>query len=301
MNIEELKQKVKEVKGKYPNIDENPNLGDGCYELAQFIINQFNEIQEDNKKKILLNDIDLLLEIGYINDSDEAKKNRLDDKKPSCLTIEQKTLIKNKFDEIIEKNKNGYYYNNHNEKGKSIGLFGKGSTSLSNSKQFKFTADFSSNFINACKNILLENHTEEIYNDIYECFKNQPKYQIGAISQILHMIRPDLFPVFNKVGNKIYGLIFTIQFSWNCYKLPIIIIDLYICLSQISCPIYAFIHLDLTIELSSQLYKNLRSRIKIKIFIAQNTSIHDISNVCDILSLNHPSLLLHYRVIKIDR
>lgn len=179
-----------------------PDQHDGTYELMRKTVDFILKLEADETD---WNDLQLLvfMSVGTWKYS-IAKKRELIAK--SNLHDQDKKSLNKIIDEVIQNTKKGMYQNttdpNH------FGMFGTGTYTLIKPKK-GMTTRVISKTANIVFNILNEiiklNNSDKIF-DIAEKYLSKKLDGLGAgmLSQILHYIKPDIFPVLNSQGIKTY-------------------------------------------------------------------------------------------------
>lgn len=130
----------------------------------------------------------------------------LDKRIEYILNSNLKETIKNQIITLIEEEKNNKNKYSNKENGKdSYGLFGVPSFSF-----VKYGDEIDKQNIIDFFNLIIEindtNNTDIILNDILERYKNLDIKGLkkGSLSQFLHCIKPNVFPILNSIGKNIY-------------------------------------------------------------------------------------------------
>ncbi len=205
MDINELKQKASEKSN-----DESLNCP--CYELMQKVIAEY-EKEKDNSASWGIADLNFLFHIPMIENKETKKscidKSYVDSKKKKGQTIEKGQKV-GEYEPIHLSNKG--IVKSYIEKlydNKEIGLFARASESLNPTPNSRLTPEASKQFILMCIEIYKENDTDKIYNIVDSYIKNNLTAErflksCEGLSQILHCLRPDIFPVINGANKKEY-------------------------------------------------------------------------------------------------
>lgn len=181
-----------------PEMD--PDKHDGSYELMRSTINAYENTKD--RSVIDYNDLNLVyaMAIGTWRQGIDVKKKLVEQ---SNLPIDQKDIVSRKLDEVWKKAGNRYYENREND-GQSIGMFGTGFFS------FKGKTDDVSpkNFIEMCISIThMHDSDEQIYKRCEGVVNESLKgLQAASVSMMLHCLRPTVFPILN--GNSGYDNIY---------------------------------------------------------------------------------------------
>ena len=182
-NIVKLLQKENEI---------YPDQHDGSYELVRETVRSLKKVDKD---KLDYKDMDLLffMTVGTFSkvSSFQDKKKRIE---KSNLALQDKERLKGLLDQIMQKARAGEY-DNSDENG-SIGMFGSGFSSF---VKFKAKNKDYADFISNCAKILHEEDEEKILDIANEAL-NKPIQGLGiaAVSQILHCLKPYVFPILNQ-------------------------------------------------------------------------------------------------------
>ena len=198
-NFEELKNSIEKVKNNYPNIDSDPNSHDGSYELIQTIIRQYKE-EIDNSSNWGADDVNALYYATTFVKSDTKIK------KISKSNLKNKEKIKQVVQNINKKFLNKEYTNNVDE-ADDIGMFKNVSGGFGPKTTAKATENDLKNFLIYCTEILDENNNDIIYDKFEKNLCNKVSdstMSIGILSQILHCLKPNVFPVLNSGGLDFY-------------------------------------------------------------------------------------------------
>ena len=173
-----------------------PDEYDGSYELVKATVAAYDEATIAGATHI---DVELiyLMTVGTWDYSADKKREKID--ASSALSDEKKMAIKNVLERIEEKARNGEYANS-NENGGRIGMFGSGR------KVFRVSDEVAKRLISALVKISSATDKEEARSIAEACFRfSIPDMQAGAASQILHCLKPDMFPILNGQGRTGYG------------------------------------------------------------------------------------------------
>lgn len=205
MNREKL---IKILKTKKDIIQEKH---DGVYILIPKVVEELSKIKDLNSLDLDYNDLDAIYflcigtwKIGFKNKIERIKNSHLPDKNKENII---------KFIEEIEKETYKCKFSNNEGNKKTLGMFGSG-TKTFNTK--KISPPQKSEIINFFKLIIEINKSriemiksEEDISNIIEIMKNS-QFQMaglkkGMLSQFLHCIKPNIFPIVNSWGIEIYS------------------------------------------------------------------------------------------------
>lgn len=182
-----------------------PDKHDGSYELVRETVKQYNMMLQENIEniqKIGYQDADLIysMTLGNWCRSIDKKKEAID---KSNLDDIKKNYLKGLLSQIVEKAKNGEYFNENakNNAGEvQIGMFGTGLGSFS---KFKDNDENYKRLITICTNVNNMQDERQIFNYLKNELDNPMKgIQSGVISTILHCLKPNVFPIFNNKQNE---------------------------------------------------------------------------------------------------
>ena len=198
-NFEKLKNNIEEIKNNYPNIDSNPDSHDGSYELIRAIIGQYKE-EINNSSKWGAEDVNALyFATTFVTNVKKIEK------------INKTNLINKENLKQIAKNLNKKFmnkeYTNNIDEAKDIGMFKNVRGGFGGKTNAKATKEDLKNFIIYCTEIIDENDTNVIYNKFEKSFCNKNSdnsMSIGILSQILHCLKPNVFPILNSGGLEFY-------------------------------------------------------------------------------------------------
>lgn len=177
----------------------NPNLHDGSYELVKEVINAYSRLED--LSNLDYPDLNLIYLMTIISESkNRATKLSLVD--ASNLTAADKIIIKEKINKVFDKAENREYENRSYNRD-TVGMFGTGFYS------FKTKTDIPSaqKFIKLCidiNNLIDENQMLEIARvALTDGLKGLGS---ASASQVLHCLKPSVFPVINRgKGPEIYN------------------------------------------------------------------------------------------------
>lgn len=164
-----------------------PDKYDGSYELVREVVRALSTIDGE---KLGIEDLNLLYfaTMGTWGSGFQNKKNHVD---RSNLDSMEKERLKSLIDKLYENAKEGLYKNS-NKGDPSIGMFG---TSV---RTLKVNQEGINRFIALCTEILNMDNEEEILNKTEEALNKDIKgLVIDSISQILHCLKPTIFPILN--------------------------------------------------------------------------------------------------------
>ncbi|MGM0410719.1 MAG: AAA family ATPase, partial [Bacillota bacterium] len=197
MNKEEVINELKEKD------DIEPDEYDGSYELVRKTVELLGQTDPN---KLDYKDLDMLylMTIGTWKSSFDHKRDKIKD---SNLSNENKKELISILDKIKDKSNNNKYKHHENSKrgNYNIGMFGTGFYTFNRGGN-KPTGDEIKRFINMCVKI---NETESEDDCITIAEKNLKEdiYGLGtaSISQVLHCLKPKVFPVLNNKGIELYN------------------------------------------------------------------------------------------------
>jgi len=180
--FEHIKQK-KEIK---------PDEHDGSYELVRETVRALSRVDKD---ELDYKDMNLLyfMTVGtFTKVSNLAnKRKRIEE---SHIREEDKQKLKDLLNRIMEDVRKGKYENIFSEG--SIGMFGSGFGSFI---KFETHSKKYGTFIEMCTKILDEEDEEKIFEIAEGTLKEPiPGLGIAAVSQILHCLKPNVFPILNQ-------------------------------------------------------------------------------------------------------
>jgi 5-methylcytosine-specific restriction protein B len=177
----------------------NPNEHDGSYELVQEVVGAYSRLETFNN--VNFNDLNLIYLMTIISESrNRDKKLALVDS--SNLKEEDKLIVKAKINEVFDKAANREYENRSGDRD-TVGMFGTGFYSF----RTKTDNESAQKFIKLCVDI--SNLTDE--NEMLEIAKEALKDGVrgmgsASASQVLHCLKPFVFPIVNKGnGPKVYN------------------------------------------------------------------------------------------------
>lgn len=188
MNKDKL---IKILKDKKEDI--NAKEYDGVYNLIPNVIGELSKIKDLNSLKLDYEDLNAIyfLCVGtWIINFDK----RIERVKESNLPDDIKENINKFIEEEKEKTKKGEYKHN------SLGMFGSGKKTFKNDNPQK------EEIIKFIKLIIDINKDDNKIIDILENSKfKMSGLKKGMLSQFLHCIKPNIFPIVNSLGRKIYN------------------------------------------------------------------------------------------------
>lgn len=168
----------------------NPDEHDGSYELVRETVKQYNYIDINN---VTYKDADLIyfMTIGTWQSKVEKKEELIEE---SNLQEPQKEYLHKLIKRIADKAKKDEYSNSVNE---SFGMFGSGFSTFYNSKDDIQSINLSAiKFVELCKYV--NNNSNIDFELLSEKLKYPFKgYGIETISQVLHCLKPFVFPILN--------------------------------------------------------------------------------------------------------
>jgi len=177
----------------------DPDKHDGSYELVRFTVECLSNIPEN---KIDVVDLDMLycMTIGAWKSSSEHKERLI---KESNLLPDDKKRMSNLLHRIEKDSKEGVNIYQNNPENDNFGMFGTGFLSFKGKGMSK-KAD-TKIFISLCKEIQNEQDENKIFQIAENVFKNDINGLAAAsASQILHCLKPNIFPILNKRGMQVY-------------------------------------------------------------------------------------------------
>lgn len=186
MLLEKLSQ-LKELK---------PDKHDGSYELVKEVVKALKNIDINTTG---IEDLDMLyfMTVGTWSYSYEKKKERI---KESHLKSEDKENLISLIDKLKENAENGLYENSNNDES-TIGMFGSGFNTF---RAFNTKVEDARSFLELCTIIYDLDDEEEILSIVDNYFKNKiigMKTAVASISQMLHCLKPDIFPILNRADD----------------------------------------------------------------------------------------------------
>ena len=169
---------------------------DGVYNLIPNVIKELSKIKDLNSLKLDYKDLDAIyfLCVGTWKSSFKNKRERVD---KSNLPLENKNNINKSIEEEEEKTKKGEY------KHDSLAMFGSGKMT------FNIKNPPQQNEVIKFIKLIIDINNEKDDNNIINILKNS-KFKMsglkkGMLSQFLHCIKPNIFPIVNSLGRKIYN------------------------------------------------------------------------------------------------
>ena len=167
-----------------------PDEHDGSYELVRETVKQYNYIDNNS---ITYKDADLIysMTIGTWKSKIEKKEELIEE---SNLQEPQKKYLHELIKKIADKAENHEYSNSLDG---NFGMFGTGFFTFYNSKDDKQDINLSAKqFVDLCK--FINNNDNIDFNILEEKLKYPFKgYGIATISQVLHCLKPFVFPILN--------------------------------------------------------------------------------------------------------
>lgn len=173
-----------------------PDKHDGSYELVREVVKALKNI---NINTTGIEDLDMLyfMTVGTWSYSYEKKKEII---KKSHLKSEDKQSLIRLIDKLKENAENKLYENRNNDE-PTIGMFGSGFNTY---RAFNTKVEDAQNFLELCTLINDLQDEEEILAIVDDCFKNKitgMKTAVASISQMLHCLKPDIFPILNRADD----------------------------------------------------------------------------------------------------
>lgn len=168
----------------------NPDEHDGSYELVRETVKQYNYIDNSN---VTYKDADLIysMTIGTWKSKVEKKEKLIEE---SNLYEPQKDYLHELINRIANKAREHEYSNSING---NIGMFGTGFFTFYNSKDDIHKINLSAiKFVELCQYV--NNNSNIDFEILAEKLKYPFKrYGIATISQVLHCLKPFIFPILN--------------------------------------------------------------------------------------------------------
>lgn len=168
-------------------VDINPYEHDGSYEFVNKVVELFRDCEE--QKKLDRNDLDLLYlsTVHTDRNSIDVKKERIHE---SNLSQDSKKLLINRLDELWQKA--ATFGNSQSFGHKVFGMFGTGQ------QRTKATDESAHAFIELCVNLLPIDDAKIAFTMAEDVLKNKlTGIQAAVASQILHCLKPNIFPIIN--------------------------------------------------------------------------------------------------------
>ena len=170
----------------------DPDKHDGSYELVRETAKAFKNV---SKEQLDYKDMNLLyfMTVGTFTkvSSFENKKRRIEE---SNLKHSDKERLKALLDRVMKDAQQGKYKNSMDQG--SIGMFGSGFSSFA---KYDAENEAYANFIIICIEILDEEDEEVIFDKVENVIKKPIRgLGIAGASQILHCLKPFIFPILNK-------------------------------------------------------------------------------------------------------
>ena len=177
-----------------------PEEHDGSYILIPKVVEELSKI-DLYSLDLDYNDLDAIYFL-CIGTWQSSFKNKIERVNKSHLPARNKENIIKFIEEIEKKLMDGRFFNKEGNKN-TLGMFGTGKMSFKNDSPDK------SEIINFFKLIIEINKSKEDINNVIEIMKNSQfkmaGLKKGMLSQFLHCIKPNIFPIVNKLGIKIYN------------------------------------------------------------------------------------------------
>ena len=195
-NFEKLKNNIEKIKNNYPNIDSDPNSHDGSYELIRAIIMQYKE-EIDNSSNWGANDVNAL----YYATTFVKRDTKIE--KISKSNLKNKEKLKQLIQNLNKKFQN----TNNIDEANDIGMFKNVSGGFGDKTNAKASDEDLRNFIIFCTEIIDDNDNNTIYTMFEKNICNKVSdnnMSIGILSQILHCLKPNIFPILNGGGLEFY-------------------------------------------------------------------------------------------------
>ncbi len=170
-----------------------PDKHDGSYELVRETVKSLSTV---NPKDLNIEDLDMLflMTIGTWKSTFDNKKENVD---KSNLSPIQKENLKKLIDRLYQDSKDNTFENSIVSTG-SIGMFGTGFFTF---RRYTSKED-AIRFITLCINIKDIEDENIIFEKTHEILKNDIKGMgIASVSQILHCLKPFIFPIINGSGD----------------------------------------------------------------------------------------------------
>jgi len=170
----------------------NPDSHDGSYELVRETVQSLSTL---NESQIGIEDLDMLYLMTVITQkSSIANKNSKVDE--SHLSKDEKARLKNVLSNVQNKADSGAYENTN--KFKLIGMFGTGFLTF----KTKIDVTGARKIIKLCIDISRLTDEDKIFDYIEKVFVKDIKgIKAPSLSQILHCLKPDVFPILNRGEN----------------------------------------------------------------------------------------------------
>lgn len=169
---------------------------DGVYNLIPNVIKELSKIKDLNSSKLDYKDLDAIyfLCVGTWKSSFKNKRERVD---KSNLPLENKNNINKSIEEEEEKTKKGEY------KHDSLAMFGSGKMT------FNIKNPPQQNEVIKFIKLIIDINNEKDDNKIIDILEKS-KFEMsglkkGMLSQFLHCIKPNIFPIVNSWGIEIYN------------------------------------------------------------------------------------------------
>ncbi len=181
----------------------NPHEYDGSYKLVQETL---KKLAQTEKEKLDYKDLDMLfsMTLGTWASGYDRKKEKI---RNSNLEKDDKDDLAELIDKVQKESSEGKYFHDNS----NIGMFGaafhtfkKGDGKPSQDEVANlielffevYKTDNEDKCINKLENYIKDYSVENIYN-----------FGLGSLSQILHCLRPRVFPVLNSKGKETYNII----------------------------------------------------------------------------------------------
>ncbi len=176
----------------------DPRKHDGCYELVEEVVRALGRV---DRSRLGYEDMDLLFFSTVITSSDgfESKERRI---RNSHIRREDKDALVKLLWDLRERAGRGEFENSVLEGKAIIGMFGTGFKSFG---KFNMEKKDVQRFVAMCVAVQREDDEEGALRVAEEALKESMKgVGIAAVSQVLHCIKPFVFPILN--GGKKWGI-----------------------------------------------------------------------------------------------
>lgn len=175
----------------------NPDKHDGSYELVRETVKRLANVP---RAKLDVEDMDMLylMTIGTWKSSADNKIKKIEN---SHLDKNDKDSLIRIVEKVRKKAENREYENSNITAGGSFGMFGTGFLSFGSKTPKKDIASF----ISLCIEVEQETNEELILEKTGKVLKNPiGGLKAASASQILHCLKPSIFPILNSVGVELY-------------------------------------------------------------------------------------------------
>lgn len=180
--------------------DLEPDSYDASYQLVRETVKSLSTVASAD---LNIEDLDMLF-LMTVGTWKSTIKNKEKNINKSSLSFNEKERLKKLLDKLCQDSKNHLYENSNGDEG-SIGMFGtgfftfRGKTSIADAIKF----------IKLCIDIINIDDENIILNKTHEVLKNDIRGMgIASVSQILHCLKPFVFPIINGSGDaglKVYN------------------------------------------------------------------------------------------------